>query len=192
MDVPLSSLIGGLEFEWLLPVLSGDRLHATSRQVDMYEKKSKSGRRLIFVISEVTYWNQDNAVVAKAIGTMIRTTQIGTELLSDRPIHRCGEKELEDIDKAMKAEKRTGDKTLYWDDVSAGDEIPSMVRGPLTIGDMVCWNAGLGPSYKAGRLGYLDLLKSPHAAVPNSVIGWKVKFSIWRHKGEWPGLSIMA
>ncbi|MEE8076144.1 MAG: MaoC family dehydratase N-terminal domain-containing protein [Candidatus Binatia bacterium] len=177
MDVPLSSLIGGLEFEWFLPVLLGDRLRATSRQVDMYEKKSRGGRRLIFVISEVTYWNQDDAVVAKAIGTMIRTTQIGTELLSDRPIHRCNEKELEDIDKAMKEEKRTGDKTLYWDDVSVGDEIPSMVRGPLTIGDMVCWNAGLGPSYKAGRLGYLDLLKSPHAAVSNSVIGWKVKFS---------------
>ncbi|MFQ5539989.1 MAG: MaoC family dehydratase N-terminal domain-containing protein [Candidatus Binatia bacterium] len=177
MDVPLSSLIGGLEFEWFLPIFLGDRLRATSRQVDMYEKKSKSGRRLIFVISEVTYWNQDDAVVAKAIGTMIRATQVGTELLSDRPIHRCSEKELEDINKAMKAEKRTGDKTLYWDDVSVGDEIPSMVRGPLTIGDMVCWNAGLGPSYKAGRLGYLDLLKSPHAAVPNSVIGWKVKFS---------------
>ena len=73
MDVPLSSLIGGLEFEWFLPVLLGDRLRATSRQVDMYEKKSKSGRRLIFVISEVTYWNQDDAVVAKAIGKRIRS-----------------------------------------------------------------------------------------------------------------------
>ena len=177
MDVPLSSLIGGLEFEWFLPIFAGDRLRARAVQTDMYEKKSKSGRRLVFVISEVTYWNQDDAVVAKAIGTMIRATQVGTELLSDRPIHHCSKKELENIDKAMKAEKRTGDKTLYWEDVSVGEEIPPMVRGPLTIGDMVCWNAGLGPSYKAGRLGYLDLLKSPHAAVTNSVIGWNVKFS---------------
>lgn len=177
MIAPLSSLIGGLEFEWFLPVFVGDRLRARSVQTDMYEKKSKSGRRLVFVISEITYWNHNDAVVAKAIGTMIRTTQVGTELLSDRPIHHCSEKELEDIDKAMKAERRTGAETLYWDDVSVGQEIPPVVRGPLTIGDMVCWNAGLGPSYKAGRLGYLDLLKSPHAAVPNSVIGWNVKFS---------------
>jgi acyl dehydratase len=42
---------------------------------------------------------------------------------------------------------------------------------------MVCWNAGLGPAYKAGRLGYLDLLKAPHAAVRNPVTGWRVKYS---------------
>ncbi|MCZ6562515.1 MAG: MaoC family dehydratase N-terminal domain-containing protein, partial [Deltaproteobacteria bacterium] len=28
MDVPLSSLIGGVEFEWFLPILVGDRLRA--------------------------------------------------------------------------------------------------------------------------------------------------------------------
>jgi len=177
MDVPLSSLIGGLEFEWFLPIFAGDRLRARAVQTDMYEKKSKSGRRLVFVISETTYWNQDDAVVAKAIGTMIRATQVGTELLSDQPIHHCSSKELEDIDGAMKAEKSTGNEPLYWEDVSVGEEIPAMVRGPLTIGDMVCWNAGLGPSYKAGRLGYLDLLKAPHGAVRNPITGWSVKFS---------------
>jgi len=41
----------------------------------------------------------------------------------------------------------------------------------------VCWNAGFGPAYKAGRLGYLDLLNAPHAAVRNPVTGWKVKYS---------------
>jgi len=30
---------------------------------------------------------------------------------------------------------------------------------------------------KAGRLGYLDLVKSPHAAVPNPALNWKVKYS---------------
>jgi acyl dehydratase len=177
MEAPLSSLIGGLEFEWFLPVLVGDRLRAKSVQKDMYEKKSSSGRRLIFVISECTYWNQRGEVVALATGTMIRTTQVGTELLFERPIHRYNEKELADIDQGFKKEKRTGSRKLDWEDVSVGQEIPPIVRGPLTIGDMVCWNAGLGPSYKAGRLGYLDLLKSPHAAVPNPAINWKVKFS---------------
>jgi hypothetical protein len=102
---------------------------------------------------------------------------VGTELLFERPIHRCSDQELKEIEQAMKAEKRTGNRTLYWEDVSVEQEIPSMVRGPLTIGDMVCWNSALGPSYKAGRLGYLDLLKSPHAAVTNPATGWPVKYS---------------
>lgn len=177
MEAPLSSLIGGIEFEWFLPVFAGDRLHAKSVQKDMYEKKSTSGRRLIFVISECTYWNQNAEVAAKATGTMIRATQVGTELLFERPIHRYSEKELAEIEKALQQEKRTGSQTLYWEDVSTGREIPPILRGPLTIGDMACWNAGLGPAYKAGRLGYLDLLKAPHAAVQNPVTNWRVKYS---------------
>ena len=177
MEAPLSSLIGGVEFEWFRPVLLGENLRARSVQKDMYEKKSASGRRLIFVISECTYWNQNEEMVAKAIGTMIRATQVGTELLFERPIHRYSDQELEEIDKAFNQEKRAGDRTLYWEDVSIGQETPPIVRGPLTIGDLVCWNAGLGPAYKAGRLGYLDLLKAPHAAVRNPVTGWRVKYS---------------
>jgi acyl dehydratase len=177
MEAPLSSLIGGLEFEWLRSVFVGDRLRAKSVQKDVYEKKSTSGRRLIFVISECTYWNQNDELVARAIGTMIRATQVGTELLFERPIHRYSDEELKEIDKAFSEEKRTGNQKLYWEDVSIGQEIPQIVRGPLTIGDLVCWNAGLGPAYKAGRLGYLDLLKSPHAAVCNPVTGWRVKYS---------------
>jgi acyl dehydratase len=176
-EAPLSSLIGGLEFEWYLPVYVEDKLRVRSIQKDMYEKKSSSGKRLIFVISECTYWNQDDKVVAKAIGTMIRATQVGTELLFERPIYRYSERELEEIEKAFQAERRTESETLSWEDVAIGEEIPPIVRGPLTIGDMVCWNAALGPSYKAGRLGYLDLLKAPHAAVRNPIIGWKVKYS---------------
>ena len=177
MLAPLSSLIGGVEYEWYLPVLCGDKLRAKSVQTDMYEKRSRNGRRLIFVISECTYWNQDDKVVAKATGTMIRTSQVSTELLFERPIYRYSESEIQEIDRAFKAEKRTGNQTIYWDDVSEAQEIPPIVRGTLTIGDMVCWNAALGPSYKAGRFGYLDLMKGPHAAVRNPVTGWPVKYS---------------
>ncbi len=177
MAAPLSSLIGGVEYEWQLPILAGDGLRAKSVQKEMYEKKSKTGKRLIFIISECTYWNQRDEVVAKATGTMIRATQVGTELLFERPIHKYSAQELVDLENAAKAEKRAGNQILYWEDVHAGQDIPPIVRGPLTIGDMICWNAALGPSYKAGRLGYLDLLKSPHAAVPHPLTGWKVKYS---------------
>ena len=51
------------------------------------------------------------------------------------------------------------------------------MRGPLTIGDMVAWNAAIGPSYKGGRWGYLDLTKAPHTAMVNPVTGFPVKYS---------------
>jgi acyl dehydratase len=177
MAAPLSSLIGGLEYRWSQPILAGDRLRATARQADLYEKASGSGRRLIFVISEVTYRNQRDEVVGRAIGTMIRATQVGTELLFERPIYRYSEVELEKIGGAIQAETRTGDRTLSWDEVRIGQDIPPIVRGPLTIGDMVAWQAAIGPSYRAGALGYLDCLQAPHTAVKNPSTGWPVKYS---------------
>lgn len=177
MSVPLSSLIAGLECRWSRPILVGDMLRASSVQADCYEKRSGTGRRLIFIISEVTYWNRRDEVVGKAIGTMARATQVGTELLFERPIYRYSETELEKIGEAIKTEARTGDRPLHWEDVQVGQEIPPIVRGPLTIGDMICWHAAIGPSYRPGGLGYLDCLKAPHTAVKNPITGWPVKYS---------------
>ena len=177
IEVPLSSLIGGLEYRYLAPVLEGDRLDAVAIQKATYEKPSNSGRRLIFVISEVTYTNQRNETVGTATGTMIRATQAGEELLFDQPLHRYRKEELEEIGAAIRAEKRTGSTSLQSADLEPGKDIPGIVRGPLTIGDMVCWQAAIGPSYRAGALGYLDCLQAPHTAVTNPITGWPVKYS---------------
>ncbi|OGB94071.1 MAG: hypothetical protein A3G35_05405 [candidate division NC10 bacterium RIFCSPLOWO2_12_FULL_66_18] len=177
IEAPLSSLIGGVEYQWSVPILEGDTLRAVTKQTDLYEKKSGTGRRLVFIISEATYWNQRDEVVGKAIGTMIRATQVGTELLFDRPIYRYSEVEREKIVEAIKAETCTGARVLTGENVEMNQEIPTLVRGPLTIGDMVCWQAAIGPSYRAGVLGLLDCLKAPHTAVKNPITGWPVKYS---------------
>jgi acyl dehydratase len=77
MQAPLASLIGGVEVEWFAPVYVGDTLRSEPRQKDFFEKRNQQGRRLNFVISEITYWNQHDTVVARATGTMMtfRTTQ---------------------------------------------------------------------------------------------------------------------
>jgi acyl dehydratase len=177
MKAPLASLIGGVEYQWMEPIRLGDRLRATSVQKEFYEKRSGGGRRLNFVISELTYRNQDDAVVGKGTGTMIMASQVGETLQMERQIRRYGEEELAELDRTFKAEKRTGDEPFFFDQVEVGHEIPAIVRGPLTIGDMVAWNAAIGPSYKAGRWGHLDLQKSAHTAARNPVTGFSVKYS---------------
>ena len=116
-------------------------------------------------------------MVGRATGTMIMASQVGEQLQMERRIRQYGEQELADLDRAFKAERRTGDQPLLFEDVRIGQEIPAIVRGPLTIGDMVCWNAAIGPSYKAGRWGHLDLQKSAHTAARNPLTGFSVKYS---------------
>jgi amino acid adenylation domain-containing protein/FkbM family methyltransferase len=177
VEAPLSSLIGELEFEWYLPVLEGDQLRAAARQTGVRDITAADGRRSVHILSETTYWNGRDEVVARGRCTLIRQVQEGGELLLDRPIHRYSEQERERIRQAIEREERRGARPLRAADVAAGFHIPPLVRGPLTIGDLVCWQAAAGPSYRAGALGYRDAAAAPHTAVRNPITGWPVKYS---------------
>ena len=64
-------LNGGNRFEYLEPVRVGDRITATGRVADVYEKSGSSGN-LLFIIFETEYVNQEGRTVAKLRGTGIR------------------------------------------------------------------------------------------------------------------------
>ena len=64
-------LNGGNRFEYLEPVRVGDRITATGRVADVYEKTGSSGS-LLFIIFETEYVNQHGRTVARLRGTGIR------------------------------------------------------------------------------------------------------------------------
>jgi hypothetical protein len=64
-------LNGGNRFEYFEPVKVGDRITATGRIADVYEKTGGSGS-LLFIIVETDYQNQDGRTVARLRGTTIR------------------------------------------------------------------------------------------------------------------------
>ena len=64
-------LNGGNRFEYFAPVRVGDRITATGRVADVFEKRGASGN-LLFIIFETDYVNQSETLVAKLRGTMIR------------------------------------------------------------------------------------------------------------------------
>jgi len=177
MKAPLASLIGGVEYEWFEPISVGDRLRPVSRQKDFQEKRNKQGRRLNFVTSDIAYHNQDDRLVGRATCTMIMAAQIGAQLMMEHEIQHYSRDRIEEMEVVWRAEIRRGEEPRYVEDVSVGEELPEILRGPLTIGDMIAWNAAIGPSYKAGRWGYLELSKSMHTAMYNPVTGFPVKYS---------------
>ena len=64
-------LNGGNRFEYFEPAKVGDRITATGRVADVYEKAGSSGS-LLFIIFETDYVNQDGRTVARLRGTAIR------------------------------------------------------------------------------------------------------------------------
>jgi hypothetical protein len=64
-------LNGGNRFEYFEPIKVGDRITATGRVADVYEKTGGSGS-LLFIIFETDYVNQHGRTVATLRGTAIR------------------------------------------------------------------------------------------------------------------------
>jgi len=64
-------LNGGSRFEYLESVRVGDRITATRKVADVYEKSGGSGT-LLFIIFETDYVNQHGRTVARLRGTAIR------------------------------------------------------------------------------------------------------------------------
>jgi len=63
-------LDGGVEYDFFEPVRAGDKLAALPRIINMYERESK-GTTMLFSVTEITYTNQNGALVAKARQTLI-------------------------------------------------------------------------------------------------------------------------
>ena len=67
---PPGILDGGIEFDFFLPIGSGDILVSTSKITDIVEKDSKIGKMAITTV-ETTYLNQNSDVVLKSRQTII-------------------------------------------------------------------------------------------------------------------------
>ena len=177
MDVPLVSLIGEISVEWFHPIRLNDEFSANARQLDVVLSQDRMGRQVVFIPAETTYLNQLGAVVAKATGTMVRIAREEGDLLLDRKIHPYDESQRASIRQALEREDRAGARSPLAAECHVGMPLKNFVRGPLSIGDMICWQAGIGPSYRGGSLGYFDTLASPHTTAHNPVTGWPLKYS---------------
>ena len=62
---------GGSEWEYLNPVCSDDIISAVTSITRIYERTGRSGQ-LLFIVTETTYTNQHNRIVAKQESTSIK------------------------------------------------------------------------------------------------------------------------
>lgn len=139
-------IYAGTSWTWFEPVRIDDTFRVEAR---LLKQEVKSGRRFprwVLQTGEVRYFNQRGSLVAKALARCARTprgdrlAQVGgSAAMQTQEQHRYTSEELEEIERQVLAEPRTGDQLLWWEDVEVGAEIPGVVRGPLSIIDIMAW-----------------------------------------------------
>ena len=150
----------GNEWEWYRPIFEGDEISFEVTPTDVFERPSTQAGRVWQAYDETIYRDQRGEVIAKAIGwTTLAERELAGEHGKER--HKGITKakytpeEIERINRDYEKEAIRGSSPRYWEDVEIDEELTPVVKGPLSLRDIVCFMMGCGTLYyKAHRYFY--------------------------------------
>lgn len=146
-------LFSGMDFRCHMPIKFGTKVTATTA---LHELKERQGRyrdgRQIQQIYATRYRDEEGQVLTTLYSHTFRSERqdVGSESkYADLKPQTYTDAELAPIEAGYRQEivNRRGVRPLYFEDVSVGDKMNELVKGPLTITDCICWVSGFGWVY---------------------------------------------
>jgi acyl dehydratase len=167
--------VSGQHTDWFQPVRPGDELYGFGGLESIEEKTSEFAGRSVIRIRRSVRVNQRAEIVA-----IERTILIATERKQSRERGKYmdikaatyTDEQIAEIDEIYASEGPRGAEPRYYEDVQVGDALPKMVKGPLTLTDVICFHAGgygFGPYGIGGaRVGYKNRQRVPKFYIKNA------------------------
>jgi acyl dehydratase len=168
----IHAIWGGEDWEWFGEIRRGDAIHGTTGIADqiLHERSEFSGRSLES-ITEENFYNQRDEHIATHRMSFFRTerrTAAKRNKFAGFEKHRYTDEELRKINDDVDLEVIRGGEVRYWEDVQVGEEIPHVVKGPLTGTEMIAFLQGWGgPFLMASEITHKYLRLQPAANVPD-------------------------
>jgi acyl dehydratase len=157
------------------PMLDGDEIHATKEWTGLDERTGKYAGRSLMQRREFKYYNQHDELIAKCLMASVRAERHeGKEKGKYSTVERARytDDDIRRIDEEIASEEVRGSAPRYWEDVSVGDAMKPIVRGPLTVGDMIAWMMGVGsPHVRSGQYWLAYRKRHPKIAIKDPVTG---------------------
>lgn len=138
----------GAENFYYAPITEGTKLFR-ARWVDKVEDKvSEFAGRSAIVSNGLQLWDEQDRVKVSGIDWFVHTERRekrdGGEKYARETAASYSDEEIAEIEAAYDAEYLRGADTLYLEDVTVGDVLPKMVKGPFTITDLINLHMGGG------------------------------------------------
>jgi acyl dehydratase len=152
----------GASWEWFRPIRPGERLYREYAMHDVQVKEQSEfagGEMTVIDTYRYLYVNEIGEPVATHDMSFVNAERMASKKASEkkkRERQRYTKEDIERIDALYAAEQRRGSEPRYWEDVNVGDELIPIVKGPMTIKDVVGFHIGwgFGQLYGAGPLRY--------------------------------------
>jgi acyl dehydratase len=170
----------GNDSRFYRPIVPGDVLDKTQVVADVEDKRSEFAGRSVIVTNKLTWANQRGEVVSDQLKWFVhaerRRVHPDAPVARDEPASYTDE-QLAQIEAAYETEFRRGNDTLWYEDVAVGDPLPRMVKGPLTVTDLINMHMGggwFGYGNPALRLAYRNRQKLRGFYTRNEFNAWDV------------------
>jgi hypothetical protein len=164
----------GERWTWRKPIVRGMHTIATDKKVvSVTPREGRFGGLMAEVVSEARFLDQLGEVIAAQQNVFWhhgRRAAAEKNKYGDITRHVWTDKELEALVADVEAEVVRGALDRRWEDVEIGETIPQVVKGPLSVTEMIVFLQGWGGTYRsASEISHRYLKKHPKANVPDPV-----------------------
>ncbi len=170
----IHAMWAGAAWVWHKPVLRNDVISTEAYLKDLIEHQTRFAGRTIQQIYHVDFYNQQGDSVAEADSWVFRTErdearEKGTKYTDVRGlVEPYTDEQLADFHKLYENEEVRGATPRFWEDVNEGDELPPMLKGPMTVTGFICYAQGWGGLYiRANKLAWSLHRKHPGLGIKN-------------------------
>jgi acyl dehydratase len=148
--------------EWWAPLRPGMSVSRRNALVGVLDKASEFADRAVHEWTGQVFRDQDGPLLSGQYRLMVRTERSKARARAEATGRSPGEgngdaapvaagpgdaytdEQIAEIEAQYAAESARGAEPRFWEDVSEGDTVGPLVKGPLTVTDMVCWHVGMG------------------------------------------------
>ena len=157
--------------EWWAPLRPGTRVTRRNALVGVHDKASEFADRTVHEWSAEVFAAPDH-VLSSQYRLMVRTDRDTVERKGEAgknsgfEIEPYSDEEIADIAAQVNEASRCrrGAEPRFWEDVTEGDELGTLVKGPLRVTDIVVWHSGVGMGLYGVKA--LNLAPSQRARIP--------------------------
>ncbi|MEJ0026325.1 MAG: MaoC family dehydratase N-terminal domain-containing protein [Rhizomicrobium sp.] len=165
----------GAEWEWFRPIRRNDVIHSEAYLKDLIEHQTRFAGRAVQQIYHVEFSNQNGEKLAAADSWVFRTErdaarESGTKYseVKSRGHKVYSDAELAEIYGKYENEHVQGPRPRWFEDVNVGDELPTVVKGPMTVTGFIAYAQGWGGLYiRANKLAWRLIDKHPGIGIKN-------------------------
>lgn len=180
VEVWLPGVLGlwaGDRWAWHDRVWADEKITATRELHEVRERSGSFAGRSVAQTEYVEFRGEDGRKLADMYRTILRferTQSRNNSKYLDIPESRYTKGDRQALYEQYRAEpaRRRGAQTRYFEDVHPGEEIPGLVKGPLSVTNIVGWLLGWGsPQCPTNRMLYQWLDEHPGGVLHNPETG---------------------